>query len=270
MHWIKPNCEYSEETTSGFNNSPRNSHGRFWSSENRKESHDDKLAITIINRQLRSYVESYDHASRSVACSYDNCIGAVTIILPENKTTISLVLHIYRVFCLVTNKDKLHIYIVCKLYMALWRASITIRPGPNSRSPTSAILYDRNWYDRNCFPTVYLWSVFMFNKRWYRGKNVNWHCSRNVWTTINSTFVILYLNIWDSMFCNILQIITWCFIFNSTSLQCASVWTLWVQSTFWARQIFSLFVGCIRFLCQSIKTEHEICVLFHHKLAIMM
>ena len=66
----------------------------------------------------------------------------------------------------------------------------------------------------------------------YRGKDVNWHCSRNLWTMINSTLVILYLNIWDSMFCNILQIITWCFIFNSTSLQCASVWTLWVQSTF--------------------------------------
>ena len=85
----------------------------------------------------------------------------------------------------------------------------------------------------------------------YRGKDVNWHCSRNVWTMINSTLVILYLNIWYSMFCNILQISIWCFIFNSTSLQCASVWTLWVQSTFWARQILSLFVGCIRFLCQG-------------------
>ena len=85
---------------------------------------------------------------------YDHCIGAVTIILPENKTTISLILHIYRVLCLVTNDDKLHIYIVCKLYVSPWHASITIRPGPNSYSPTSAILYDRNCYDRNCFPTV--------------------------------------------------------------------------------------------------------------------
>ena len=93
----------------------------------------------------------------------------------------------------------------------------------------------------------------------YRGKDVNWHCSRNVWTMINSALVILYLNIWDSMFCNILQIITWCLIFNSTSLQCASVWTLWVQSTFWARQILSLFVGCIRFLRQSIETTRNMC-----------
>ena len=108
----------------------------------------------IINRQLRSYVDSYDHASRSVACSYDHCIGAVTIILPENTTTISLMLLIYRVFCLVTNNDQLHIYIVCKLYVSPWHASITMRPGPNSLSPTSAILYDRNCYDRNCFPIV--------------------------------------------------------------------------------------------------------------------
>ena len=138
------------ETKRRFNNGQ----GRFWSPENRKEGHDDKLAVTIINRQLRSYVDSYDHASRWVACSYDHCIGAVTIILPENKSTISVVLHIYRVFCLVTNDDKLRIYIVYKLYVSLWHASITIRPGPNPHSPTSAILYDRNCYDRNCFPTV--------------------------------------------------------------------------------------------------------------------
>ena len=62
-NYIKPYCEYSEETKNGFNNS----HGRFWSSENRKESHDDKLAVTIINRQLRSYIDNYDHAARSVA-----------------------------------------------------------------------------------------------------------------------------------------------------------------------------------------------------------
>ena len=29
-----------------------------------------------------------------------------------------------------------------------------IGPDPNSPSPTSAILYDRNCYGRNCFPTV--------------------------------------------------------------------------------------------------------------------
>ena len=110
------------------------SHGRFWSSENRKESHDDKLAVTIINRQLVSYVDSYDHASRSIACSYDHCIGAVTIILPENKTTISLILRVNRVFCLVTDDDQSHIYVVCKLYVPPWHASITIRPGPNSPS----------------------------------------------------------------------------------------------------------------------------------------
>ena len=125
--------------------------------------------------------------------------------------------------------------------------------------------------NRNLNSSTYLWSVIMLQAVVQcRGKDVNRHCSRNVWTMINSTLMILYLNIWDSMFCNILQIITWCFIFNSTSLQCASVWTLWVQSTFWARQILSLFVGCIRFLCQSIETEHEICVLFYHKLAIMV
>ena len=55
---------------------------------------------------------------------------------------------------MATNDDKLHLYIVCKLYVFLWHASITIRPGPNSPSPTSAILYDRSCYDRNCFPPV--------------------------------------------------------------------------------------------------------------------
>ena len=118
------------------------------------ESHNDKLAVTIINRHLRSFVESYDHASLSVVCSYDHCSGAVTIILSENKTIISLILQVNWVFCLVTDDDKSHIYIVCKLYVPPWHASITIRPGPNSPSPTSAILYDRNCYDRNCFPTV--------------------------------------------------------------------------------------------------------------------
>ena len=43
----------------------------------------------------------------SVACSYDHCSRAVTNILTENKETISLKLHIYRVFCLVTNDKKL-------------------------------------------------------------------------------------------------------------------------------------------------------------------
>ena len=150
INLIKPNREYS-----GFNNS----HGRFWSSENRKENHDDKLAVTIINRQLRSYVDSYDHASRSIVCSYDHCIGAVTIILLENKTTISLILHVNRAFCLVTDDDKSHIYTVCKLSVPPWHASITIRSGPNSPSPTSAILYDRNCNDRNCFPTVTVASI---------------------------------------------------------------------------------------------------------------
>ena len=145
INLIKHNREYSD-----FNNSQ----GRFWSSENRKEGHDDKLAVTIINRQLRSYVDSYDHASQCIACSYDHCTGAVTIILPENKTTTLLILHVNRIFFLVTDDDKSHIYIVCKLYVPSWHVSITIRPGPNSPSPTSAILYDRNCYDRNCFPTV--------------------------------------------------------------------------------------------------------------------
>ena len=30
----------------------------------------------------------------------------------------------------------------------------------------------------------------------YRGKDVNWQCSRSVWTMINSTLVIFYMNIW--------------------------------------------------------------------------
>ena len=153
INFIKPNRKYS-----GFNNS----HGRFWSSENRKESHDDKLAVTIINRQWRSYVESYDHASSSVVCSYDHCSGAVTIILPENKITISLISNVNRVFCLVTDDDKSRIYIVCKLYVPSWYASITIRPGPNSPSPTSAILYDRNCYEGNCFPTVYIGCKYQY------------------------------------------------------------------------------------------------------------
>ena len=63
----------------------------------------------------------------------DRCSGAVTIILLENET-ISLILHVYRVFCLVTNGDILLIYIVCKLYVSPWQASITSRPGPNSPS----------------------------------------------------------------------------------------------------------------------------------------
>ena len=96
--------------------------------------------------------------------SYDHFAG--------NKSTISLILHIHRVFCLVTNNDKLHIYIVCKLYASLWHVSITIRPGPNSPSPTSAILYNRNFYDRYCFPTVritdnpFIWnrSPFVYRK----------------------------------------------------------------------------------------------------------
>ena len=51
---------------------------------------------------------------------------------------------------------KIHIYIECILCVSLWHASVTIRPCTNSPSPTSAILYDRNYYDPNCFPTVEL------------------------------------------------------------------------------------------------------------------
>ena len=145
---MKPNCEYSEETKSGFNTWTATVD--YWSSENRKESHN-----RMINWQLR-LTDSYDHTSTVTIMLPDHCIGAVTIILPENKSTISLILHTYRVLCLVTNDDKLQIYIVCKVYASLWHVSITIRPGPNSPSPTSAILYDRNCYDRNCFPTVML------------------------------------------------------------------------------------------------------------------
>ena len=76
----------------------------FKSSEIRKESHDDKLAATVVNRQLRSYANSYDHASLFVSCSYDHCNGAVTIILPEIKTTILLISYGYRVFSLVTTR----------------------------------------------------------------------------------------------------------------------------------------------------------------------
>ena len=99
MNYIIPNCE---ETKSGFSDS----HGQFWRSEDWKRA-------MMINWQLQSYIDSYDHASQSVACSYDHCIGGVTIILPENKT--SLKLHIYRVFCLVTNDDKSHIYICVQI-----------------------------------------------------------------------------------------------------------------------------------------------------------
>ena len=150
-----PNCVYSEETKRGLNNS----HGRFWSSEIRKDSHDDKLAATVINRQLRSYVDSYDHASLFVSCSYDHCSGAVTIILPENNTTILLISCGYRVFSLVTNDDKWQIYIECKLCVSTWHARVTIGPCPNPPSPTSAILYDRNYYDRNCFPSVVMSNI---------------------------------------------------------------------------------------------------------------
>ena len=59
-------------------------------------------------------------------------------------------------FSLVTNDEKLHIYIECKLCVSPWHACVPIGPCPNSLLPTSAILYDRNCYDRNCFPTVIL------------------------------------------------------------------------------------------------------------------
>ena len=113
---------------------------------------------TVITRQLRSYTASYDHASLFVSCSYDHCSGAVTIILPENKTTILQISHGYFVFSLVTNDDKWQIYIECKLCVSTWHARVTIGPCPNPPSPTSAILYDRNCYDRNCFPTVITWT----------------------------------------------------------------------------------------------------------------
>ena len=41
--------------------------------------------------------------------------------------------------------------------------------------------------------STYLWSVFMFNKRWCLGEDVNWHCCPNVWIIINSTFVIFVI-----------------------------------------------------------------------------
>ena len=104
----------------------------------------------VINRQLRSYADSYDHASLFVSCSYYHCSGAVTIILPNNKTTILQISHGYFVFSLVTHDDKWQIYIECKLCVSTWHARVTIGPCPNPPSPTSAILYDRN-----CFPTVY-------------------------------------------------------------------------------------------------------------------
>ena len=110
------------------------------------------------NCEYTTVYDSYDHASRSVACSYDHCIGAVTIILPENKTTISLILHIYLVFCLVTNGDKLHIYIVCKLYVSPWHASKLSQSDPARihlrRRPPSCMIV-KFCHDRNCFPTVY-------------------------------------------------------------------------------------------------------------------
>ena len=140
----------------------------------------------MINWQLRSYVESYDHASLSVVCSYDHCSGAVTIILPENETTISLTLHNNRLFCLVTVDDKSHIYIVCKLCVPPWHASITIRPGPNSPSPTSAILYERNCYDRNCFPTVIV-SIIVIQ-------------SASELITCNMSHAIVYDAIWFAIF----------------------------------------------------------------------
>ena len=68
------NWEYSEDTKSVFSNS----HDLF-----------------------------FFHTFLSVACSYDHCSRAVTNILTENKATISLKLHMYRVFCLVTNDKKL-------------------------------------------------------------------------------------------------------------------------------------------------------------------
>ena len=153
-----------EETKRGL----KNSYGLFLSSEIRKDSHDGKLAATVINRQLRSYADSYDHASLFVSCSYDHCSGAVTIILPKYKMTILQISHGYLVFSLVTNDDKWQIYIECKLCVSTWHARVTIGPCPNPPSPTSAILYDRNCYDRNCFPTVIL-TTFEFYRNYISG-----------------------------------------------------------------------------------------------------
>ena len=154
--WLCQTVCICEETKRGL----KISYGLFLSSEIRKDSHDGKLAATVINRQLRSYADSYDHASLFVSCSYDHCSGAVTIILPKNKTTILQISHGYLVFSLVTNDDKWQIYIECKLCVSTWHARVIIGPCPNPPSPTSAILYDRNCYDRNCFPTVTMGPLF--------------------------------------------------------------------------------------------------------------
>ena len=76
------------------------------------------MAVTFINRQLRSHVDSYDHASRSAACSYDRCIGAVMIILPENKIAISLILNIIGYF-VRSQRTTNYISIWCANYMCL-------------------------------------------------------------------------------------------------------------------------------------------------------
>ena len=53
------NCKYTGETKGGFNNS----FGQSWRSENQKDSYDVKLTVMIINWQLWSYADSYDHTS---------------------------------------------------------------------------------------------------------------------------------------------------------------------------------------------------------------
>ena len=140
-----------------------------WNSENQNNSYDHKRTVKIIT-------VSYDHISSvtimllRLFCAV-HCNGAVTIILSENKMPISLILHVYQVFCLVPNDDKLHIYNECKLCVYPWRPTVTIEPCPNSPSPTCAILYDRNCYDRNCFPTVVLTlDKYIFN--WWSERDV--------------------------------------------------------------------------------------------------
>ena len=46
---------------------------------------------------------------------------------------------------------------------AVFRASATIGPCPNSPPATSAILYDRNCHDRNCFPTVIKFNTYVID-----------------------------------------------------------------------------------------------------------
>ena len=109
-------------------------------------------------------------------------------------------------FSLVTNEEKLHIYIECILCVSAWNASVTIGSCPNSPSPTSAILYDRNCYDCNCFPTVIVlmshascYVCFTQRPSWW-GEGLPPHARAPCTTTdLQDTTSLLHRGRWDHL-----------------------------------------------------------------------